>query len=1191
MDLLLTHTRTAPRHRLTWLAAVFVYVSVTSLLSLELTRIDSRFSALWLANAGVLAAMLVSPRSQHGELMLAAFAAMLLTKGVPGHDWRLAVVFAGANGVEIFLACRLIEQSPDRRVNLTGLRGLVQFLIICMGPAPMLSATLEAAYVTRLGGGFLREAVDWHLSHALGMIVAVPPMLVSYSRLFLRKGPGRLRVGEPLFYSVAVLALTSIIFSQPLALIYLILPLVCLTSFRCGFLGAGMSAVVVAFAATALTVSGHGPIAATTSDPVTRIYLLQGFIACCVLTGLPIAVVLNERNGLNLSLSASERRFRHLSQAAPIGIMTIAPDRHITYANRELAQIAGRSVNQLLAERVGQSLDDTLRDQIDQALEASERSRTYADVAFGITRDGQDRWFQTRFAAIDDEDRQPVGWIGTVMDVTQLRHSEQRLAQSERELRLLADNVGDLICRLDEDGRVLYASAATGRLFDISPREVEGQSLLGFVEQQDREPVRQALADLALGARNQIRSFRWITPTGERRWVEASFRSFSGTAAQGRLVATIRDISERKAAEAAILVKNTQLQEANRLLRLAEDVARIGHWHYDLASGKADWSPLFAAIHGLPADQPARAGDYIALLGAAQFAQMRACAKQAIAQGQRFRLAIHVTPPDGKPRTIEMQGQGEVDGAGELRGLFGVCQDITAQLEIQETLRQARDRALSAAQARARFLAVMSHEIRTPMTGVLATFELLSRHSAAIAWPLPDIPRLITATQAHARTLMTVLDDVLDQAKLEAGRMELECAAFDAGEVLAGAVDVFQSRARERGITLTLASPGPVPVTGDASRLNQVITNLLSNAIKFTPEGSITARIEKAAPASYRISITDTGIGIPPAAMERILEPFSQLDSSTSRQFGGTGLGLAIVNNLVSAMGGTLVVTANPGGGSVFAVTLPLAAPQAAPPSPPLPSPSLPSPALPCAEATPAIAPGLRVLIVDDTEATRLAAQVHLQALGCQATGVPGGAEAIQAVMAGDFDAAMIDSAMPGLDGAATIRLLRHLPGRKGRLPILGFTAYSQQSRHRDLIEAGASHVIAKPFTAAMLQRGLDAVLKARADQRGEEANPLAGFMAAFPPAAHGEMLAQLAIDLEGLGAVLRSPASGEAERDRAVHMLKGISGTYGLDVLEGTCGLFEQSREAMEPVPQPCLDVLVASIDDALGQIHQFAA
>jgi PAS domain S-box-containing protein len=772
------------------------------------------------------------------------------------------------------------------------------------------------------------------------------------------------------------------------------------------------------------------------------------------------------------------------------------------------------------------------------------------------------------------------------MDVSELRHSEQRLTQSERELRLLADNVGDLICRLSSEGQVLYASAATGRLFDISPREVEGQSLLGFVDQQDRAPVCQALNDLAAGARNQIRSFRWITPSGERRWVEASLRSLSGAVADWQLVATIRDISERKAAEAAMVVKNTQLEEANRLLRLAEDVARIGHWHYDLGTGKADWSPLFADIHGLPAGRAADAADYIALLGAEQFAHIRAEAKRAVQHGQRFRLATRIPSADGPPRTIEMQGQGEVSASGELLGVFGVCQDITEQLEIQETLRQARDRALSAAEARARFLAVMSHEIRTPMTGVLATFELLARHSASITWPLPDIPRLIAATQAHARTLMTVLDDVLDQAKLEAGRMEFESAAFDARDILAGALDVFQSRAQDKGIELTLIAGDPIPTTGDPSRLNQVITNLLSNAVKFTPVGSVTARIDPLGENAYRIEIVDTGIGIPPDAIERIFHPFAQVDSSTSRQFGGTGLGLSIVSNLVGAMGGTLDVSANPGG-SIFAIILPRTAPLDAVP------PVLPAPVKE-EDREPDIPAGLRILIVDDTVATRLAAQVHLQALGCLATGVSSGVDAILAAIEQDFDAAMIDSAMPGLDGAATITLLRQLPRGKGAMPILGFTAFSQSDRHRSLIEAGAAHVIAKPFTAAMLKHGLNLVLHAGPAPHGDHVaqdSLSGGLLASFPQAARAEMLHQLAIDLQAIAAVMRDPTSQQADHDRVIHMLKGIAGTYGLDDLASLCHIFETCRSQMDTVPPSCSDMVVTAIDQALDMIRAMAA
>jgi two-component system, sensor histidine kinase len=888
MERILARAEDAPYSRLTWLWVTFCYVAATNAMTMALADGDPRFRALWGSNAGFLAALLLAPRRHRAALCLVAFAGFLVSGLALGHGPAGIVVLSACHVIEVVVACTLIELGPGHRVDLTRLRGLSQFLVACFGPAPMVSCVLWFSWLTANGHPIpLQRALQWQVSHGLGLIILVPVILVSYSRIVLGHNVRRAEVAEALVHALGLLVVSAVVFAQPLAVLYLILPLICLAAFRSGFLGAGLSVVVVATVATLFTEHGLGPIYQTAQDPNVRILLIQLFVASCVLTALPICVVLTDRNRLNLSLSASERRFRELAEAAPIGILLIAPDHRITYANRELAVISGRSIDVLQTERIGQLLDDETRQKIDAALDACHAGCTgcsLAEVSFSQVRDGRMRWFQLHFAAMLDDERQG-GWIGTVMDVTELR--------------------------------------------------------------------------------------------------------------------------------------------------------------------------------------------------------------------------------------------------------------------------VARDRAMSAVEARTRFLAVMSHEVRTPMTGVLATFELLARQSAAIAWPIPDMPRLIASTQAQARGLMTILTNVLDQAKLENGRLDMEAIAFAPAVVLGDAVEIYHDQAAAKGIALTYDGKGPEQVVGDSGRLFQAVSNLLSNALKFTQNGAVDVTCEDIGDGTYRIAVTDTGIGIPPEATAAIVEPFAQAERSTNRRFGGTGLGLSIVRDLAEAMGGRLEIASTVGVGSRFSLVLPTASGVTL-------AAASDGPTTPAAADRPDAGQaandlaGLRVLVVDDTDATRLAAQAQLHMIGCRAQGASGGLEAIAAALDGAFDLLLVDSAMPGLDGAGTIALLRLLPGPRGDVPILGFTAYSQGELQQDLLDAGAWGVIVKPFAAQDMQAAIRVAIAERAD-RARADTGLDAILAGFTPDMHADLLASLARDLERLG-----QASAEADRARALHALRGVAGAFGFDELERMCRFVE---------------------------------
>ncbi|MBS0521981.1 MAG: PAS-domain containing protein, partial [Proteobacteria bacterium] len=256
---------------------------------------------------------------------------------------------------------------------------------------------------------------------------------------------------------------------------------------------------------------------------------------------------------------------------------------------------------------------------------------------------------------------------------------------------------------------------------------------------------------------------------------------------------------------------------------------------------------------------------------------------------------------------------------------LGFYRDITELKQRQVELEQARDAAEAANQAKSTFLATISHEIRTPMNGVIGTAELLERE------PLNDRQkRLVRTVRTSAAALLRIIDDVLDFSKIEAGRMELEDAPFLLRSVVEGTSETLSVQAERKGLIITTMVEPETPdlVSGDATRVRQILFNLIGNAIKFTEVGEIRVTVRaleiREGRVRLAISVADSGIGMNPDQTARLFQPFSQADSSTTRRYGGTGLGLSIVRRLAELMGGTATVQSTPGRGSIFIVTLDL---------------------------------------------------------------------------------------------------------------------------------------------------------------------------------------------------------------------------------------------------------------------------
>jgi PAS domain S-box-containing protein len=797
-------------------------------------------------------------------------------------------------------------------------------------------------------------------------------------------------------------------------------------------------------------------------------------------------------------------------------VVVLDPEGHILRFNRAAEQLSGYSLaevkNRLLWDLGLIPPEDVPG--VKQAFEQLKGNHSLflnRHENFWRTKQGALRlisWSNTALINAADE----VEFVmGTGIDITDRKLAELALKESEERYRDLFENASDLIQSVDAEGHFLYVNRAWKETLGYDEAQVYQMTLFDILHPDCREHCQALFQKLLSGEKVERVETAFLTASGETVWLEGNVNC---RFEDGVMVATrgiFRNITEQKKAAEELERQNRRAQLlANLSLKIREslDIAEI------LETAVAEIQALLKADRvlvyrfqpdgsGIISNEKTQPGIPSLMGEVIEDPCFQEKYAQLYSQG-RVRVVSDVESEGLEPCYLELlqkmqvranlvvplfleqqlwglllahQCSGprqwqpfEMELLSQLASQIGIALTQAALLERERKrgleLEQARKAAEQAAQAKSSFLATMSHEIRTPMNAVLGMTGLL------LETPLNAEQRdFVETIRISGDALLTLINDILDFSKLEAGEMELEILDFDLRSCLEEVADLFAPTAHAKGLELAVLMPPEVPryLRGDASRLRQILNNLVSNAIKFTHQGEVVIQAEvlqeTATHVHLRLSVRDTGIGIPAAAQSKLFQPFSQVDASTTRKYGGTGLGLAICKQLTELMEGTISVHSQEGQGSTFSVELTLER-----------QPYVQQLSQPSARV-PVDLQGKRLLVVDDNATNRKILRCQATAWGMVVEEAENAYQAMdklrQAVREGrHFPLVVLDMQMPEVDGETLGRWIKADP-QLAETQLVMMTSLGLGEHSRRAAEIGFAAYLVKPVKQSRLQEAL----------------------------------------------------------------------------------------------------------------------
>ena len=815
------------------------------------------------------------------------------------------------------------------------------------------------------------------------------------------------------------------------------------------------SLIDVEISARGITIDGQGLVYCTSRDITARRQMTQTVAQqerdlLSVLNTMPAMIGYWDKNLRN--------RFGNSAYSTWFGV---APD-----------QMPGKHIREVIGE-------DLYRQNLPY-LEAALRGERQHFERIIPMPDGKSQRYSLAEYVPDLADGQVQGFYVMVSDISDIKRTTEALRHSEEKLRGLFELTPLGIAMADMSGRFIESNPAFQAICGYSEAELKAIDYWKLTPEKHMAGEAQQMEQLIASGRFGPYEKEYIRKDGSLVPVALNGIQVTDHSGQQFIWSIVEDISERKRTEQTLKENLATLRQRDEALsQISQGVMISGpdrlvtyvNDHAQRSTGYTREELLgksCALLQGKDTDPNT-------------VQQMRA----ALNRVQPFAGEILNYRRDGTPFWNELSITPVLDDAGQLQQFVGVQRDISQRKRAEEDLRQAKGAAEAANIAKSQFLASMSHEIRTPMNGIMGMAQVMRQPSLSEANRLDYADTIYRSGQ----TLMTLLNDILDLSKVEAGKLDLEAVALAPAQLIAEVQTLFAQAAQAKGLSIKAHWSGTEGrYLGDLNRLRQMLSNLVSNAIKFTPHGRIcieARELNRSGPsATLEFAVSDTGIGIDPDNQALLFQPFSQVDTSTTRQFGGTGLGLSLVHTLAVLMGGEVGVDSNPGVGSRFwfSVCVALSGANASE------SPTSEPPDRDVSGLALANPRNERVLLVEDNADHRRLTQILLRQLGMDVRETEDGEQGFDAIVQGEAASLILmDLSLPRLDGYAATEKIRQWERQNGqaRRTILALTAYAYEEDRQRCLAAGMDEVLTKPLSLdalkAMLARWLPSVAPATA--------------------------------------------------------------------------------------------------------------
>lgn len=775
-------------------------------------------------------------------------------------------------------------------------------------------------------------------------------------------------------------------------------------------------------------------------------------------------------------IQRSEARQRAVVETAVDGIILINGDGRVCAYNPAAERLLGWKADEVLGHNVSMLMPAPHQQAHDGYIQHHLRTGEQRIIGTGrevqaLHKNGERIPVRLAVGRVATEGK-PL-FVGFLTDLRQRQAMEASLRASEEQHRTLISNMPGVTFRRVAQAlwQPLFLSAQVQSLTGWSAQDLleQPERMEALLLPEDVDNLAQTVSEALRSGSSYSCEYRLYHRDGSTRWVRESGRAVYDAQGQIRWIdGVLIDHTDAKAQHAEF---EGTLAAINRAVAVV---------NYTMDGRVLDANQKFLDLFGYTLEEVQGLRYHAFYLDTPALQTQTAIILHKLQQGEYASLECQACTRSGALLWVNTTFSPILDANGKTQRITQILTDITASRTLSEALRQAKDKAEAAAAARSTFLANMSHEIRTPMNAIIGFSETL------LDTPLrPTQHRYVETVHRAARSMLRLLNDILDTAKLDKGAVQLEIDNFSIQDVCHLVIGTLRIQAEKKGLQLQLdiAPHVPAHLRGDALRIQQVLANLMGNAVKFTEQGHVRLAVDYAQ-GMLHLHVQDTGIGIAPEKLEHIFDPFAQADASTTRRYGGTGLGTTISRQLTQLMGGEIRVSSTPGQGTEFHVSLPLQAGQA------------PTPTGSYAELP--TLPPLRILAADDVPQNLELLQIVLKRYGHHVTFAHHGAAAVQLRQTQDFDLVLMDLQMPVMDGLEAARAIRtwEQAHDQPRIPIIALSASVLAQDRHDSDAAGMDGFATKPLELPALLAEMARVVHAdtthspQADTAGAPSTP-----------------------------------------------------------------------------------------------------